>query len=138
MSTESESFWVHFLGAVTMLVSPYGPGRVFTYGEELLVTPAIRELNLDRAGRWRFIDELLDDDEAQVLSYGEVIVRRGRWPDGLGRLLPGSFEWQDARDAARAAAHALPDRQAQKAALSDVEARFGTPLTTSRTIADYR
>ncbi len=54
----------------------------------------------------------------------------------LSRLTPGSFEWDEARERAREAAHATPDPAARAAALDKVRRDFG-PKPTSRTLARY-
>lgn len=119
---------VHFTGAVTVLVSKR-PLRslVFAYGDELEITEELVDLNTDRLGRCALLDRI--DADGRVCS--------GPWPEGMLRLLPGSFEHAEARKRAVQDAHALADPTERKTALARVREDFGQ-APTSRTIATLR
>lgn len=123
-----EPFPVHFLKAVSLRVTGgLDGGRVFGFGDELTVTEDIIELNTDRLGNCGLLD---------AIERGEA-VRRGPWPDGVSRLLPGSFEWEAERERARKAAHKLDDPEERTKALAKVTEVYG-PAPTSRTLSTHR
>lgn len=115
---------VHFLAAKTVAIHQYH-STVLSYGDELVITSEIVELSTDRNG-----DSWLDG--IGTLSSS---ARLGSWPAGEPRLLTGSFEWQEARESARAAAFAMPDEPERRAALKKVKSQFGPALTTSRILS---
>lgn len=119
---------VHFLGAMAVCVAPGVHGsRVFAYGDELEITQEIVDLNTDRTGHCALLDRL--DSESGT-------VRRGPWPEGVLRLLPGSFEHAEARETARQEAHRILDPVKRQAALKAVGERYGS-VPTSRTLCTY-
>lgn len=133
-----DPFPIHFLGPISLIVGAgSGPARVFAFGHELLMTPAIAALNTDRNGEFRFLD-LLDDEARQVAAWGEVRARRGRWPEGVSRLEPSSYEWELAREAARQEAWKLADESKRAAALADVVSQFGAAPRTSKTVGQFQ
>lgn len=133
-----DPFPAHFLAAVTIRLGA-GPsgGRVVGYGQEVLVTPAMRRLNLDRSGRCKLLD-LIDDEDAQVRAWGRVVIRRGSWPEGVSRLERGSHEWDQAREAARRQAHLIEDEAERQSGLRRVTEEFGSAPSTSKTLGYYR
>lgn len=123
-----EPFPVHFLKPVSLRVTGgLDGGRVLGFGDELTVTEDIVKLNTDRLGNCGLLD---------AIEQGEA-VRRGPWPDGVSRLLPGSFEWEAARERARKAAHKLDDPEERARALAKVTEVYG-PAPTSRTLSTHR
>ncbi len=109
--------------------------RILSYGEELLITNEVKIANTGSDGECRLL-ELIDDEPRQVRELGEVKLRRGPWPGG-SRLLPGSFEADERREAARQEAHKIEDEQKRLKALRQVEQDYG-PRFTSRTTATFR
>lgn len=67
----------------------------------------------------------------------EPLFARGPWPEHERKFLPGSFEEDQARDIARAAAFALTDPVEQAKALRRVDDTYGIK-PTSQTLAAYR
>jgi len=134
-NTTPESYVIHFFGPLTVQVSAGMTGtRVMERGQQLLVTPALRQLNTDRLGNsWL---DVLDDEAAQLRRWGKVMARRGPWPSESSRLVPGSAAWAEAREAARQAAHRIEDLGQRERALAQVREEFGA-LPTSRTLASY-
>jgi hypothetical protein len=132
-----EPFLIHALGAVTVHVSQSSTAGAVTlaYGQELLVTEEVVEANRDRLGRVRLL-ELLDDEAAQVAAWRSVRLRRGPWPE-MSRLQPGSFEYEDAFERARQAAHRIDDPDERRAALARVRSEYVTS-PTSRTLCEFR
>jgi hypothetical protein len=129
-------FMIHFLAAQTVALRPNSAdgSKVFSYGEELLWTDQMTMANTDTVGRCRLLD-LLDDEALQVRKYGKVVVRRGPWPEGRSRLEPGSWQHTEAREAARRAAHLLPEPECS-AALQKMREEFGD-LPTGHTLTTY-
>jgi hypothetical protein len=134
-----EPVTVHFLSPMTVCLraTATGASRVFAYGDELTVTPEIREANKDRNGNsWL---SWLDEGQDEYVRRGRVICRRGRWPEDELRLAPGSFEWEEARRQAIAEALSLKDDPAERrAARQRVDEQFGPGKPTSRTLAEVR
>jgi hypothetical protein len=110
--------------------------RVLSYGDELLITNEVIMANTDTNGKCRLM-EWIDDEPRQVRELGQVVVRRGPWPEGKSRLLYGDVEWQEAREAARQEAHKIENGQERTRALARVDQDYG-PRPTSRTTATYR
>jgi hypothetical protein len=92
-------------------------------GTVVTVTQRLIDGTRDRTGASWLVDTIDDEDE-QVRRFGVVRVRRGDWPEGVDRFEPYSAAWHDARDAARAAAHALGDPDERAAAFAEIERRF--------------
>jgi hypothetical protein len=127
---------IHFYGALTLPTGTdwHSISMSVGYGDELTVTAPIVAASLDRNGRsWL---DLLDDEPAQIRRWGRVMMRRGPWPLE-SRIEPGSAQWLDARDAARAEAHKIENPADRERALLRVRQQFGD-APTSRTLASYR
>lgn len=142
MNAQDETFepiLVHGVGKRGSLTihrpSHEGGPTVLGYGQEMRISAEAVELGTDRLGRCLLM-ECLEDEAFQIVKFGEVRIRRGPWPEGEMRELPGSLAHDAAREAARLAAHALPDAAAKAEALSKMRAAFGDHRT-SRTLATY-
>lgn len=129
---------VHFLSAVSVAtsMSPFGSGRVFAFGDQLVVTPEIREANRDRTGASFF--DWLDGTADALVRNGRTICARGPWPEGRLRLEPGSPAWEDARQPAISQALAITDPEERGEARRQVDVEFGTPGPTSRTLQEIK
>jgi hypothetical protein len=115
---------VHFLAAKTVGIDQYH-SAVLSYGDELVITSEIIELSTDRnGGSW------LDG-----IGTPSSSARLGSWPAGEPRLLTGSFEWQEARASARAAAFAMPDEPERRAAPRKGDSEFSPGQITSRILS---
>lgn len=131
-------FLIHVVGpSLSVHTWPHSTdsSRVLSYGEELLVTPEVVLSNTGVDGKCRLL-ELVDDEPRQIRELGQVVVRRGPWPEGQSRLLYGGVAWQEAREAARQKAHKIEAEQERLRALSKVEQDYG-PRPTSRTTATF-
>jgi hypothetical protein len=127
---------IHFLETLTVAVgtSAMGSSRVFSHGDELEVTHQVRAASRDRNGdSWL---SWLDEGQDEYVRGGRVLCRRGRWPEDQLRLVPGSFEWEDARRRAIAEALSVKDPTERRAARQRVDERFGPSVPTSRTLAE--
>lgn len=122
-----EGFWVFFTSGHTIPLTE-GHSAVYGYGMELLVTPEIERLSRDSAGRSALLERI---------ERGDCGIQRGRWPEGVCRLLPNSLEWLDARSAAHHRAASLEDGDERRLALAEVNAYYGRRVT-SKTLASYR
>ncbi len=132
-------FLVHVVGpSLSVHTRPHSTdsSRVLSYGEELLITPEVVMANTGVDGKCRLL-ELIDDEPRQVRELGQVVVRRGPWPEGQSRLLYGDVAWLEAREAARQEAHKIENDQERLRALAKVEQDYG-PRPTSRTTATFR
>lgn len=110
-------------------------GVVLQKAQTVTLTDEMLDANRDREGHcWL---DLVDDEHAQILRWGQVMIRRGSAPDDLTPWEPGSADHDLAREKARRAAWALTDEDARSAALAEVDAAYGRPKT-SRTTAVYR
>ena len=123
---------IHFLSAISFVtgVGYHTSGGSASYGDEIFLTEELRSLNTNRVGFCFF--DLIDDEAGQVAKWGKVVFRRGPWPAGKSRLLPGSSEWNEAREAARIEAHRIENEAARKAALAKVTQEWGPAPVTSR------
>lgn len=134
-----EPFIVHGVGRKGSLTvhrpTHQGGPTVLGYGHEVVITAETVELMTDRLGRCALLD-WLSDEAQQLLSLGEVRIRRGPWPEGERRELPGSLAYDAAREVARLAAHAIAEPAAKAEALAKMRADFGD-RRTSRTLATY-
>jgi hypothetical protein len=131
-------FLIHFIAPLTLCVSDrgIGDGRSFDYGDELLVTDELRKMNTSNDGRC--VLDLIDDPVAQEARFrGKVVFVRGPWPEGRSRIEPNSARFEELREDARQAAHAIKDPVQRDAALRKVNEQFG-PMRTSRTTAVYQ
>lgn len=129
----SEPLIVHFFATVT-IPAPH-TSRLCLYGDEVVITPMMRALSMDRnGGSWL---DILDNPEEQVRRYGKVRFARGPWPSNLPRVEPGSLEEADAIEAAWANAHAEPDDEARTAKIAAVRAKYGRPPLGNKTTASY-
>ena len=129
-TTTSEIF--HFFSCLTvMTVGGFVPDSIVTrYGQELVVTDDIRQLNTDTDGNtWL---DLADDEPAQLRRWGRVLFGRGEWPSELNRLEKGSDEWMDAAASARREAWKIENESERARRVRDIDAEFGPPPTTSR------
>lgn len=126
---------IHFLTTTTLLTSTssFGVGRTFSYGDELRVTTEIREANKDRNGRAPMWD-WLDGDEDTFSVGSRAVAGRGPWPEGKCRLLPGSYAWEDARQRDIQDTWTIPDLDARAARRREIDAYYGRPEPTSRTL----
>lgn len=131
-------YWVHVVGpTLSVHTKPNSTDsvRVLSHGEELLITNEVKIANTGTDGKCRLL-ALIDDEPRQIRELGQVVVRRGPWPGG-SRLLPGSFEADERREAARQEAHKIEDEQERLRALRQIEQEYG-PQPTSRTTATFR
>ena len=128
---------LHFL--VTGLTHPRERSGVLYHevcrrGQELVLSERIIEACRDRVGTsWL---DLLHDPAAQVKRFGRELIAPGPAPEGT---LPevGSAEFEDASREAYSLAAAIKDDGQRRAALAQVEQRFGPRPPTSRTVAHY-
>lgn len=135
MTHEQPDDLIHFLEPVSVLtsMSSFGVGRTFAYGDELTLTDEIKQANRDRTGRSMF--DFIDQGADEYVRGGRAICRRGAWPEGVSRLQPGSYAFEQARSQALAEALAIADPAERGAARQRVEEEFGLAPTTSRTLA---
>jgi hypothetical protein len=134
-TSTSEIF--HFFSCLTVMTAGgFVPDSLVThYGQELVVTHEIRQLNTDTAGNcWL---DLADDESAQRRRWGKVLFRRGNWPNDVSRLERGSDEWLEAAAAARAEAWKVESESERARRLRDIDTEFGPPPTSSRTLQAY-
>jgi hypothetical protein len=113
---------VHFTTTWTVALADRSHG-IFDYGKELLVTADVVEASRDRFGRVWLLDHIRNGNG----------IHPGPWPEGKSRLLPGSWEYHEAREAARLTAHRELDPQKRSELLAKVNDDYGT-ITTSRTL----
>ncbi len=125
---------VHALVTGTTLATggPHG-GTVLTRGQTFTITDAMLELSKNRFGEHSGV-ALVHDAEAQIEKYGEVRFAPGPAPADLQPWTPGSPEWAAAREQARREAHSLPTEDARRAALAEVQQRFGAAPSTTVTL----
>ncbi|MDD7929884.1 hypothetical protein [Microbacterium thalli] len=125
---------VHALVTGTTLATggPYG-GTVLTRGQTFTITDAMLELSKNRFGQYSGV-ALVHDPEAQIEKYGEVRFAPGPAPADLDPWTYGSAEWRVAREQARREAWALPTEDARRAALAEVQRRFGAAPDTATTL----
>lgn len=131
--TSTEQPTIHFYESMTITLSPSlaARGRVYGYGDELVITDAVREASRDRHGHsWL---DWLDSDAYEYRRGDRLIARRGPWPAGVCRLSPGSFEWADAREQAVREAFTITDPSARAERRREIEAFYGPAEPTSRT-----
>ncbi|MGY1602376.1 hypothetical protein [Geodermatophilus sp. SYSU D00815] len=129
---------IHFVSAMSVptSLSTLGVGRVFRYGDELTVTPEVREANRDRNGVcWL---DWLDTSADAYTRNGQEVCRRGPWPEGQLRMEPGSPAWEDARRRAIAEALAVVDPEERREARRRVDVEFGPSGSTSRTLQEIK
>lgn len=125
-----------FFGTKTVVLPGVGiRGGVFQYGDEVVLTDELREVNRDRAG-WSWVD-LLDDEDEQCARYGKVLFARGPWPVAKSRIEPGSQAWNDERERLRAEAYAVPDEIERGERLRRIGQQWGRPKTSTTTM-QYR
>ena len=122
---------VHFLTAATVP----GPGYLslaLIRGDELTITPELREASIDRLGRsWL---DLVHDPEAQIARWGEVRFAPGPWPEVAHRIIPGSPEEEELIAQAWKDAWAQPTDAERTEALKQVRAKYGRPPRGNREI----
>ena len=129
-----EEQWIHFYVSLS-ITWPEAGGRVVTYGDEILVTEQLRELNTDRLGNcWL---DLVDNRDAQPAKYGEVRFAPGRWPGAVSRLEPGSLAEIDAIAKAYRDAWLLPTEEERLEARASVRRDYGPPPSMVHTIGSY-
>lgn len=104
-------------------------GAVLNRGQNLTVTAALLEANRDAAGNYNG-PGLAHDPEAQQRVHGRLLFAPGPAPKDMvpERDTP---TWREAREQARLEAWAQPSAEAQRAALAEVERRFGPPVSTA-------
>lgn len=124
---------VRFLAPLTVQIDRFH-ASVLSWGADLIVTDEIRELSKDRNGSsWL---DLLGDEAGQIKRWGKVVFVEGPWPDDVPRLQPGSLDFYDARETARQAAWKISDPEERAAALAQVNAEFGPPLPSNKTLQE--
>jgi hypothetical protein len=96
--------------------------QVVAYGGECEITE--NTLRQWGAAAVRVI-ELTEDPREQRRMFGGVRLRRGPWPEGVSRILPGSRRWLMDRDGAYSRADRVADEHARDRALEDARLRFG-------------
>lgn len=106
-----------------------GHSEVGRRGQVIDLTPQDVEASRDRAGNslWSL------SPQEQRDRWGEQRFGIGPWPDGEDVFVRGSVEWAEAREAARREAWQAPASQ-RRAALADVEEKFGPAPVTSKTL----
>jgi len=129
----SPAVLIHLLRAVTLLTSSSitGMGRVYAFGDELEVTPAIIEANRDRNGKSSLA--WVEDGEDEWRRGDVIIARRGPWPAGTCKLESGSFSWTDAKAAAIKTALSVDDPLERQQRRRQVEEFYGPSKPTSKT-----
>ena len=110
-------------------------GEVSRRGQTITVTSEMLSSNADRDGASFF--DLIDDPDAQIKKLGSVFFGRGEFPATESVYLRGTPEWERAREAARVAAHAIPDESARGKAVRAVQVDFG-PAPTHQHSTTYR
>lgn len=134
-TTEGVSVWFRNAG----LTIHQGEGHraeatVMARGQQLVVTPEIRQANTGRDGRCVF--DL--DAAAQEQRFGKVMFEIGELPAGFEVLEVDSFEFDQARANALAEAARINDPDEQRIALAKVRERYGVPSSgRSRTLMEY-
>jgi|GEM_PF-4424987 len=127
----AEREFVHFFAPVT-IPGASRDSAVCIYGDEIEITPEIREAGIDRLGRsWL---DVADKPQEQERRWGRVRYALGRWPADLPRLEPGSMEENDARAKAYRDAWTIADDTERAAAQREVRALWGQPPTDSKTL----
>lgn len=111
---------------------PYG-GTVLMRGQTFTVTDAMLELSKNRFGQYSGV-ALVHEPEAQIEKYGEMRFAPGPAPADLDPWTPGTAEWRVAREQARREAWALPTAEGRRAALAEVQRRFGAAPSTTTTL----
>lgn len=111
---------VHALKPTSVVGNVTGSPITLNRGDNLEVTPHLRQLNTDRAGRCCL-------DRTDLFAPGPAPAD----------MLPvkGSAEWDDLHKARREAAWRIQDRTEREAELAQVRAQFGS-LNPSRTLRE--
>jgi hypothetical protein len=113
----------HFTACRTVALGKAGHA-IFDYGHEVELTHEMVEASRGRDGRSSLLERIRTGDG----------IHPGAWPPERGsRLLPGSFEFRDARERARQEAHREPDPEQRAALLAKVREDYGSEVT-SRTL----
>lgn len=118
---------IHILAARGVLLF----GLALRRGDELEVTQAQLDSSRDRLDR-SWCDDV--SENAQRDRWGEVRIGLGPWPEDTPKLVPGSVEHAEAREAARRAAWAITNPEERAAALQRVSEDYGPLGATSRTV----
>lgn len=90
-----------------------------------------------------------DDIAHSVNRHGESFLDRelrdpdgklgiGPWPESEDVFIPGTPEFEEAAEAARREAHAMPTEQQRLDALQAVRKKFGAPTSTQHTHLTYK
>ncbi|RPE76472.1 MULTISPECIES: hypothetical protein [unclassified Frondihabitans] len=125
---------VHFLGTVSLARSLAlgSVGILVNRGDVAVLTEELLRANQDRNGASVF--DLIDDPDAQIEKYGQVLVAPGPWPEDQPTWVYGTPEWAAAREEARRRAWLVDTAEARSAALAAVERDFGPAAPTSKTL----
>lgn len=104
-------------------------------GDQVTITDRLLEAIADRNGEsWL---DLLHDPAEQVAKFGRKVIAPGPTPEDMVTTVVGSPEHETASRKARADAWKIEDPQKRRAALHDVDKRFGPPPLTSLTLTTY-
>jgi hypothetical protein len=101
-----------------------GFGSTWTRGAEIKLSALDIGSSINREGS-SWIDRELRHPDGRLGS--------GPWPEGLAKLVHGSPEWAEQREAARREAHARPASE-RLDALQRVREEFGESTPTNRTL----
>ncbi|MDR5699956.1 hypothetical protein [Agromyces aerolatus] len=101
-----------------------GLSELLERGVSFTLTAEILEANRQRDGGYGIFEKIGQED---------AILGLGPWPEHITPFEWGSPDWQAARDAAVREAKSLPDRKEQRAALTEVDRKYGPAQATSRT-----
>ncbi|QYF74136.1 hypothetical protein [Cryobacterium sp. PAMC25264] len=120
---------IHFLeSGLTFATSDNAAtGQVARRGMTITITDDLIRASLDRNG---------DSWLQRVGDPSETRFAKGPWPENLSLFIPGTLEWELAREARRVAAHAIPDQRDRAAALRVLNEEFG-PGPSGQTSTRY-
>ena len=110
-------------------------------GSVITLTDEILEVNRGLDGSSLF--DVVDDDAAQIVRWGEVKIRRGPAPEGITWYIPGSHEhelaYQEARYKIEISTTDLDERAAKLSVLAQSALGRGRPQGTNTTkyLTDY-
>ncbi|SFR79638.1 hypothetical protein SAMN05428970_2599 [Agromyces sp. CF514] len=126
---------IHFLATTTVVVrDSFAGGELVERGQTVTITQAILDLNSGRDGfSWL---ALVDDEEAQEARWGHVLFRRGPWPEGKRKTIPGTLEALWEAQVAHDAASRIADETERAKAMSELRAVYG--VRSTQTSTEYR
>lgn len=104
-------------------------GQSWSRGEERVLTAADIGSTINRHSE-SWLDRELRTEGGKV--------GLGPWPEAEAVLLPGTPEFQEAAEAARREAHAMPTEQQRLDALQAVRQKFGPPASTQHTHLTFK